>query len=184
MGRVTFDVRSNFLINFFRFEYKASEPIAPDQMESLEKLPVITPNTKMYFIGNEHSHPHETTSHEVISIGFTQASTRMHRLGQIPILGVGMTVRMTTSVIHKEPKTSSTREQQTPSAPSDESHETKPSNLPVPSPASSSALQRFSDRWLSSKFLENYWKSCQKLFTGMQRMGTSNLNTLPERVEK
>jgi hypothetical protein len=37
-------------------EYKASKPVPPEQMEKLEKLPQLQPDTSIYSIGEPYIH--------------------------------------------------------------------------------------------------------------------------------
>jgi len=153
----------------YGMEYKAAKPIDSEQMEALEKLPTISPNTNMYLFG------------------FTQSSARMHRIGQIPVLQYGVKV-VVSKKDEEEESTSSDLVSRKAVRPSTANNATNPdrsvntnTNSIVPS---TTLLQRFSDRLFSSKFWENYWKSCTKLFTGMQKLGVESTDSLPERLEK
>eukprot|EP01033_Poteriospumella_lacustris_P002540 gene2540-1843_t len=63
----------------YGLQYKASVKISEEDMKLLENVPVVPPKAKIFMFGQSNA-------------GLSQASSRMHRQGQVPILKFGVPI--------------------------------------------------------------------------------------------
>lgn len=80
------------MLVFFSIEYKAGKAIPADVMTQLESLPVINADSRVYLIG------------------LSQSSSRMRRMGQVPIVKFG--IKVVLSHEQRSAKTNHNRQQQ------------------------------------------------------------------------
>eukprot|EP01031_Cornospumella_fuschlensis_P035987 gene35987-43645_t len=133
----------------YGIEYKAGKPIPPDKMNMLDTLPVLQARTKVY------------------AIGMSQSSLRMNRLGQPPIVTMGLQIIMT------EKKDQQSLPPKAPIIPpvATQLQEKRES---VVSNRMDKALTNVGDTSSLEKSLERYWtlykKSCNSIFRGMKTL--------------
>lgn len=167
----------------YGIEYKAAKPIQPDIMRSLENLPVISKDTRIYLIG------------------LSQSSVRMHRIGQSPIVKFGIQVVVNSSSNSssdsKKDQAINDKEMKGEDEKIVDKNNERKDSLRTPSSDSISKIQKRSDELeqpnsLSnlldhkelSKFLQSFRRSCSRLFDGMGKVYSKSIDDLPNRFEK